>query len=47
MAEIDRDGVRLGFDDAGQGKPIVLVHGWGGNVLSSSRRLTLYPRITV
>lgn len=31
MAEIDRDGVRLGFDDVGQGKTIVLVHGWGCN----------------
>jgi pimeloyl-ACP methyl ester carboxylesterase len=31
MAEIDRDGVRLGFDDVGQGKSIVLVHGWGCN----------------
>ena len=29
MAEIDREGVRLGFDDVGQGKAIVLVHGWG------------------
>lgn len=31
MAEIHRDGVRLAFDDIGQGKSIVLVHGWGCN----------------
>jgi pimeloyl-ACP methyl ester carboxylesterase len=31
MAEIDRDGVRLGFDDVGKGESVVLVHGWGCN----------------
>jgi pimeloyl-ACP methyl ester carboxylesterase len=28
---IQRNGVGLAFDDAGQGEPVILVHGWGCN----------------
>jgi pimeloyl-ACP methyl ester carboxylesterase len=31
MAELDLDGVRVGFDDVGHGQAVVLVHGWGCN----------------